>query len=175
MVFQVKIWFQNRRMKWKRSKKAQQEAKAKAAAERQAKQQGRGQGENKAASDSKRLQPQSSTNEEDDEAMMEDSDREDEDIDVGDDSNGNTPLKPIPAPPSLITPTPMLPGHPHLPPALQLRPLLPPPPPPTSNGLVNLPELPNPIADQTSLSALLPAHLARLSGATSRLYRPFVA
>lgn len=26
---QVKIWFQNRRMKWKRSKKAQQEAKAK--------------------------------------------------------------------------------------------------------------------------------------------------
>lgn len=28
----MKIWFQNRRMKWKRSKKAQQEAKAKAAA-----------------------------------------------------------------------------------------------------------------------------------------------
>ncbi|KAH8030299.1 hypothetical protein HPB51_006731 [Rhipicephalus microplus] len=28
---QVKIWFQNRRMKWKRSKKAQQEAKARAA------------------------------------------------------------------------------------------------------------------------------------------------
>lgn len=27
LVFQVKIWFQNRRMKWKRSKKAQQEAK----------------------------------------------------------------------------------------------------------------------------------------------------
>lgn len=27
-LFQVKIWFQNRRMKWKRSKKAQQEAKA---------------------------------------------------------------------------------------------------------------------------------------------------
>ncbi|EEC04902.1 homeobox protein, putative, partial [Ixodes scapularis] len=28
---QVKIWFQNRRMKWKRSKKAQQEAKARSA------------------------------------------------------------------------------------------------------------------------------------------------
>lgn len=28
-LFQVKIWFQNRRMKWKRSKKAQQEAKVK--------------------------------------------------------------------------------------------------------------------------------------------------
>lgn len=27
--FQVKIWFQNRRMKWKRSKKAQQESKMK--------------------------------------------------------------------------------------------------------------------------------------------------
>lgn len=27
-LFQVKIWFQNRRMKWKRSKKAQQEAKS---------------------------------------------------------------------------------------------------------------------------------------------------
>ncbi|PSN34875.1 hypothetical protein C0J52_25733 [Blattella germanica] len=33
-VFQVKIWFQNRRMKWKRSKKAQQEAKAKDDAEK---------------------------------------------------------------------------------------------------------------------------------------------
>ena len=29
LTFQVKIWFQNRRMKWKRSKKAQQEAKHK--------------------------------------------------------------------------------------------------------------------------------------------------
>ena len=36
---QVKIWFQNRRMKWKRSKKAAQEAKAKAAADRKARQQ----------------------------------------------------------------------------------------------------------------------------------------
>jgi len=34
---QVKIWFQNRRMKWKRSKKAQQEAKAKAEADKKAK------------------------------------------------------------------------------------------------------------------------------------------
>ena len=34
----MKIWFQNRRMKWKRSKKAQQEAKAKAAEDRKAKQ-----------------------------------------------------------------------------------------------------------------------------------------
>lgn len=29
LYFQVKIWFQNRRMKWKRSKKAQQESKMK--------------------------------------------------------------------------------------------------------------------------------------------------
>lgn len=32
---QVKIWFQNRRMKWKRSKKAQQEAKERAKAQQQ--------------------------------------------------------------------------------------------------------------------------------------------
>lgn len=29
LILQVKIWFQNRRMKWKRSRKAQQEAKSK--------------------------------------------------------------------------------------------------------------------------------------------------
>jgi len=36
---QVKIWFQNRRMKWKRSKKAQQEAKERAKANQQQQQQ----------------------------------------------------------------------------------------------------------------------------------------
>ena len=37
LLLQVKIWFQNRRMKWKRSKKAQQEAKAKDEADKQRK------------------------------------------------------------------------------------------------------------------------------------------
>ena len=166
-LLQVKIWFQNRRMKWKRSKKAQQEAKAKAAADRAAKQNGtkipnNASNENK----SKRIT-------EDDELMS--SDHEDEDIDVGEDSDpcmasptgaGSTPT------PTLITPTPIL-GLPH-PPALQLRPLLSQPPmirpPITSSDPMD--------PSSTSLSALLPAHLARLSQAATggnRLYRPFVA
>ena len=154
-------------MKWKRSKKAQQEAKAKAAADRAAKQNGtkipnNASNENK----SKRIT-------EDDELMS--SDHEDEDIDVCEDSDpcmasptgaGSTPT------PTLITPTPIL-GLPH-PPALQLRPLLSQPPmirpPITSSDPMD--------PTSTSLSALLPAHLARLSQAATggnRLYRPFVA
>ena len=131
-------------MKWKRSKKAQQEAKAKAAAERAAKANGLPlpKSENK----SKRIT-------EEDEALS--SDHEDEDIDVGaEDSDTGTG-------PTLVAPTPIL-GHPQL----QLRPPMIRPP----ND-----------SETTNLSALLPAHLARLSQAASaatggnRLYRPFVA
>ena len=86
-------------------------------------------------------------------------------------------MPPAASTPNLITPTPIL-GLPH-PPALQLRPLLAPPsmirPPPASALGMDLP-LVDPTS--TSLSALLPAHLARLSQAATggnRLYRPFVA
>ena len=157
-------------MKWKRSKKAQQEAKAKAAAERAAKQNGTTlpKTENK----SKRIT-------EEDEALS--SDHEDDQIDVGaEDSDpqsmGATSPNSNPHP-TLIAPTPIL-GLPH-PPALQLRPLLQPqqpphpqlmPRPPTHNSAESL---------ESSLSALLPAHLARLSQAAQaqghRLHRPFVA
>ena len=180
----MKIWFQNRRMKWKRSKKAQQEAKAKAAADRAAKLNGTKVTQPPTENKSKRIT-------EEDEIMS--SDHEDEDIDVGEDSDPCMPSPPIggispniggmphigvgsipSSTPNLITPTPIL-GLPH-PPALQLRPLLAQPPmirPPTSDS--NLGPLD---PSSTSLSALLPAHLARLSQAATggnRLYRPFVA
>ena len=147
-------------MKWKRSKKAQQEAKAKAAAERAAKQNGTTlpKSENK----SKRIT-------EEDEALS--SDHEDDTIDVGAEDSDPPMASPNSShPPTLIAPTPIL-GLPH-PPALQLRPLLQQPPlvrphvQTSSEGL------------ETSLSALLPAHLARLSQAAQaghRLHRPFVA
>ena len=146
-------------MKWKRSKKAQQEAKAKAAAERAAKQNGTPlpKSENK----SKRIT-------EEDEALS--SDHEDDNIDVGAEDSDPPMASPNSNPPTLIAPTPIL-GLPH-PPALQLRPLLQQPP------LVR-PHVQTSEALETSLSALLPAHLARLSQAAAanghRLHRPFVA
>ena len=151
-------------MKWKRSKKAQQEAKAKAAAERAAKANGtplpmKSPGENK----SKRIT-------EEDEAMS--SDPEDHDIDVGGEDETPEPLmSPLgPSNPNLVAPTPIL-GLPQ-PPALQLRPLLPP------GALIRPPiyeAAPGVHPMETHLSALLPAHLARLSQAGNRLHRPFVA
>ena len=170
-------------MKWKRSKKAQQEAKAKAAADRAAKLNGTklstsaGTASTTPENKSKRI------TEEDEHEFMSGSDHEDEDIDVGEDSDpcmaspqGASSMPPAASTPNLITPTPIL-GLPH-PPALQLRPLLAPPPmirPPVSALGMDLP-LVDPTS--TSLSALLPAHLARLSQAATggnRLYRPFVA
>ena len=118
--------------------------------------------------------------------MAEKKDHEDEDIDVGEDSDPcmaspqgapSSIMPPAASTPNLITPTPIL-GLPH-PPALQLRPLLAPtsmirPPPASALGM----DLPLVDPTSTSLSALLPAHLARLSQAATggnRLYRPFVA
>lgn len=147
-------------MKWKRSKKAQQEAKAKAAADRVAKQNGitlppAPKTENK----SKRIT-------EEDEAMSGSDLDGDDEIDVG--GEDSDPMPNSPPAPNLIAPTPIM-GLPH-PPALQLRPLLHQQmgrPPMASDHL------------ETSLNSLLPAHLARLSqnqaGNGSRLYRPFVA
>jgi hypothetical protein len=140
-------------MKWKRSKKAQQEAKAKAAADRHAK----ANGLSRPIDDSTKNDKSKRIPMDEDEMS---SDHDEEDIDVGEDSN------PMMSP--LVTPTPIL-GLPH-PPALQLRPLMP------------HPQMQRPpfgvdtsVLDHTSLSALLPAHLARLSGGANRLYRPFVA
>jgi len=203
---QVKIWFQNRRMKWKRSKKAQQEAKAKAAAERAAKLNGTP----LPSSMNKTPENKSKRITEEDEALS--SDPDDEDIDVGDEDqdsdsmtgNGSKHVS------NLVAPTPIL-GLPH-PPALQLRPLMHHPqqpqspfhasmirPQPTSaaspasmansaqhmaNSAQNMANSAQYIANsmgpmETNLSALLPAHLARLSQAAAsqgnRLYRPFVA
>lgn len=169
---QVKIWFQNRRMKWKRSKKAQQEAKAKAAAERVAKANGTTLPKSTTENKSKRIT-------EEDEAL---SDDDDDQIDVGaEDSDpqsmaGGGAISPNINPnPTLIAPTPIL-GLPH-PPALQLRPLLQQQPHPHHPQL--MPRPPHSSESlETSLSALLPAHLARLSQAAQaghRLHRPFVA
>ena len=188
-ILQVKIWFQNRRMKWKRSKKAQQEAKAKAAADRAAKLNGTKLNSSNSTTSAGGPTPENKSKRitEEDELLMSGSeDHEDEDIDVGEDSDPcmaspqgapSSIMPPAASTPNLITPTPIL-GLPH-PPALQLRPLLAPPsmirPPPASALGMDLP-LVDPTS--TSLSALLPAHLARLSQAATggnRLYRPFVA
>ena len=166
-------------MKWKRSKKAQQEAKAKAAADRAAKQNGTAPVKTTAAENkSKRIT-------EEDEVMS--SDNDDEDIDVGgEDDSDSMACSPTGSasggavapsrllPPSLVAPTPIL-GLPH-PPALQLRPLLQPAM-ANQTSLVR-PPLTSSDAMESNLSALLPAHLARLSQAAAsgnRLYRPFVA
>ena len=172
LLLKVKIWFQNRRMKWKRSKKAQQEAKAKAAAERVAKANGTTLPKSTTENKSKRIT-------EEDEAL---SDEDDDQIDVGaEDSDpqsmaGGGAISPNINPnPTLIAPTPIL-GLPH-PPALQLRPLLQQQPHPHHPQL--MPRPPHSSESlETSLSALLPAHLARLSQAAQaghRLHRPFVA
>ena len=146
-------------MKWKRSKKAQQEAKAKAQAEKLAKQNGHAPPA-KAENKSKRIT-------EEDEALS--SDNEEEDIDVGAEDSDS-----LASPHSgLVAPTPIM-GLPH-PPALQLRPML------GQNASTQPPMIRPPHLEsmETNLSALLPAHLARLSQAAAasgnRLYRPFVA
>ena len=184
-------------MKWKRSKKAQQEAKAKAAAERAAKQNGTP----LPSSMNKTPENKSKRITEEDEALSSDQDC-DEDIDVGgedhdsDSMTGTTGNNPC----NLVAPTPIL-GLPH-PPALQLRPLMHPQQPQPSihssmirpsaslNGSNSMTGNGNVISGgnvagntlspmETNLSALLPAHLARLSQAAAsqgnRLYRPFVA
>ena len=164
-------------MKWKRSKKAQQEAKAKAAADRAAKLNG-----TKLSTSAGPTPENKSKRITEEDELMSDSDHENEDIDVGEDSDPcmASPAglaSPASSTPNLITPTPIL-GLPH-PPALQLRPMLAPPPmirPPVS--ALGMDQFPLVDPTSTSLSSLLPAHLARLSQAATggnRLYRPFVA
>jgi len=184
----VKIWFQNRRMKWKRSKKAQQEAKAKAAEERSKKLQQQG---GKSANDkSGKAQMMSLSSE--DIALAEDSsdnahisDEEEEEIEVGVEDpqqeqkrfpldlasreNAENAFHGLPLSLAAAAAAGTLPPPSMAPPAPLRLPL---PLAPTSIG--SLPAPPSAASPTTSLGALLPAHLAKL-GAANRLYRPFVA
>ena len=89
-------------MKWKRSKKAQQEAKAKAAAERAAKQNGTP----LPSSMSKTPENKSKRITEDDEALS--SDHEDDDIDVGGDDPDSDSMTGNGSVSNLVAPTPIL-------------------------------------------------------------------
>ena len=150
-LFQVKIWFQNRRMKWKRSKKAQQEARAKSM-------DGSKRGRAEAGEASKlNNNNDSDTFDASKTSEMGDDDLDDiEEIDVSGDADHDVGhhkdlMHLLPhnvAPPSG-------PGALHL-----LR-----------DTMSNLDPHGN-----TNLSSILPPHLARMtSGPNNRFYRPFVA
>ena len=152
---QVKIWFQNRRMKWKRSKKAQQEAKARAA----------NKDKNK---DKSKDTPSKDSDEVTDDCESDNDDHDDEEIDVGssEDPRSSPNFLRAGSPSSLpVAPQPTLPLLPP-PPNLLLRGTAPQNPAVSSTNLLD---------QQSAISSLLPAHLARLSGGANRLYRPFVA
>jgi len=195
-------------MKWKRSKKAQQEAKAKAAEERKKLQQHKG--------DSKSLQKPVSMNSmaQEDNSLAEDSgdahysnDEEEEEIEVGiedmqqlqqqqqpqqepkcfpldlatathfQSKNSGSPeavgggLQGLPLSLAAAAAAGTLQQPPSMAPPAPLRLPLPLAPPPggVAAAVTSAPPPPT-----TNLSALLPAHLAKL-GAANRLYRPFVA
>ena len=184
VFFQVKIWFQNRRMKWKRSKKAQQEAKAKAAEERNKRlMKENGQPEGDKGQQSKQEQSEDEIGIASDEGEME------EEIEVGDeqsmtDMSAVAPAGQLPPPPAAVTGSPFVPVSLALPPtsaaaaaaaaaaaglvtptAVNLL--------PSPLNLVNPGRPIEPGMPVTSLSSLLPAHLAKLGH--NRIYRPFVA
>ena len=161
-TFQVKIWFQNRRMKWKRSKKAQQEARAKNSGLEGGK---RGRAE---AGEGSKLNNNNDSNFETGKTseMDDDDDNDDGDIDVDDDAEDDEEEIDVSGEADAGV------GHHLLPhggatgggqtPIQLLR--------------EALPGLEHHHHGNTSLSSILPPHLARMtSGPNSRFYRPFVA
>ena len=161
-TFQVKIWFQNRRMKWKRSKKAQQEARAKNSGLEGGK---RGRAE---AGEGSKLNNNNDSNFETGKTseMDDDDDIDDGDIDVDDDAEDDEEEIDVSGEADAGV------GHHLLPhggaagggqtPIQLLR--------------EALPGLEHHHHGNTSLSSILPPHLARMtSGPNSRFYRPFVA
>ena len=140
-------------MKWKRSKKAQQEAKAKAAEDRKRSKKAAGKVKSENVPDCNEDGMLSDDQEED----------EEEEIDVGSESSLDQAVRPSPpAGNGVVAPQPLIPLLPP-PPSLLLRGHAPGSVPTTSSQLMD---------PQTTLGSLLPAHLARLGGAN---WRPFVA
>eukprot|EP00095_Tigriopus_kingsejongensis_P009360 maker-scaffold488_size158317-snap-gene-0.26 protein:Tk09360 transcript:maker-scaffold488_size158317-snap-gene-0.26-mRNA-1 annotation:"homeobox protein hox-d4a" len=178
---QVKIWFQNRRMKWKRSKKAQQEAKAKAQAEGKQRKEGNKINAGQGSSNNNNTRGSSSSSssrghKEESQHTGSSSESDEEEIEVGEE-------EPIDSPPILPIPSHYL-SHPHHPSSLASPASA---SPPSAGGMASPLNLvhgrsavesgrdSNLNLAATSLNSLLPpGHLAKF-GPNNQLYRPFVA